>query len=58
MDYKDELYDIVKDFLVKNYQISDPTVEFIPTKKDFKGDITIVLFNIIKLFKEKDSQRH
>ena len=56
MDYKDDLYDIVKDFLVKNYQISDLTVEFIPTKKDFKGDITIVLFNIIKLLKEKDSQ--
>ncbi len=56
MDYKDDLYDIVKHFLVKNYQISDLTVEFIPTKKDFKGDITIVLFNIIKLFKEKDSQ--
>ena len=54
--YKDELYDIVKDFLVKKYQISDPTVEFIPTKKDFKGDITIVLFNIIKLIKDKDSQ--
>ena len=53
MDYKDELYDIVKDFLIKNYQISDPIVEFIPTKKDFKGDITIVLFNIIKLLKEK-----
>ena len=56
MEYKDELYDIVKDFLVKKYQISDPTVEFIPTKKDFKGDITIVLFNIIKLIKDKDSQ--
>ena len=56
MDYKDDLYDIVKDFLVKNYQISDLTLEFIPTKKDFKGDITIVLFNIIKLLKEKDSQ--
>ena len=56
MDYKDDLYDIVKHFLVKNYQISDLTVEFIPTKKDFKGDITIVLFNIIKLLKEKDIQ--
>ena len=56
MDYKDDLYHIVKDFLVKNYQISDLTLEFIPTKKDFKGDITIVLFNIIKLLKEKDSQ--
>ena len=56
MEYKDELYDIVKDFLVKKYQISDPTIEFIPTKKDFKGDITIVLFNIIKLIKDKDSQ--
>lgn len=56
MDYKDDLYDIVKDFLVKNYQISDLTLEFIPTKKDFKGDITIVLFNIIKRLKEKDSQ--
>ena len=56
MDYKDELYDIVKDFLVKKYQISNPKVEFIPTKKDFKGDVTIVLFNIIKLIKDQDTQ--
>ncbi len=54
MDYKDELYDIVKDFLVKKYQVSNPKVEFIPTKKDFKGDVTIVLFNIIKLIKDQD----
>ena len=44
MDYKNELYNIVKDYLVKNYKISDPTIEIIETKKDFKGDITIVLF--------------
>ena len=56
MDYKEELYDIVKDFLVKKYQISNPKVEFIPTKKDFKGDVTIVLFNIIKLIKDQDTQ--
>jgi len=56
MDYKDELCDIVKDFLVKKYQISNPTVEFILTKKEFRGDITIVLFNIIKLIKGQDTQ--
>ena len=56
MDYKKELYKIVKDFLLKKYKISEPSIEFIPTKKDFKGDITIVLFNIIKLIKDKDSQ--
>ena len=54
MDYKKELYKIVKDFLLKKYKISVPSIEFIPTKKDFKGDITIVLFNIIKLISKKD----
>ena len=54
MDYKDELYHIVKDYLVKKYKLSDPTIEFIETKKDFKGDITIVLFNIIKLINDED----
>ena len=54
MDYKKELYKIVKDFLLKKYKISEPSIEFIPTKKDFKGDITIVLFNIIKLISKKD----
>ena len=54
MDYKKELYKIVKDFLLKKYKISEPSIEFIPTKKDFKGDITIVLFNIIKLISNKD----
>ena len=54
MDYKKELYKIVKDFLLKKYKISEPSIEFIPTKKDFKGDITIVLFNIIKLINKKD----
>ena len=54
MDYKKELYKIVKDFLLKKYKISEPSIEFIPTKKDFKGDITIVLFSIIKLISKKD----
>ena len=54
MDYKKELYKIVKDFLLKKYKISEPSIEFIPTKNDFKGDITIVLFNIIKLISKKD----
>ena len=54
MDYKKELYKIVKDFLLKKYKISEPSIEFIPTKKKFKGDITIVLFNIIKLISNKD----
>ena len=54
MDYKKELYKIVKDFLLKKYKISEPSIEFIPTKKNFKGDITIVLFNIIKLISKKD----
>ena len=49
MDYKDDLYHIVKDFLAREYELSDPKIEFIETKKDFEGDITIVLFNIIKL---------
>ena len=56
MDYKNELYNIVKDYLVKNYKISDPTIEIIETKKDFKGDITIVLFNIIKLINNEDRE--
>ena len=56
MDYKDDLYNIVKDFLVRKYDLSDPTIEFIETKKDFEGDITIVLFNIIKLINNEDKE--
>ena len=56
MDYKDDLYNIVKDFLARKYDLSDPTIEFIETKKDFEGDITIVLFNIIKLINDQDKE--
>ena len=56
MDYKDDLYHIVKDFLAREYDLSDPTIEFIETKKDFEGDITIVLFNIIKLINDEDKE--
>ena len=56
MDYKDDLYNIVKDFLARKYELSDPTIEFIETKKDFEGDITIVLFNIIKLINDEDKE--
>ena len=56
MDYKDDLYHIVKDFLARKYELSDPTIEFIETKKDFEGDITIVLFNIIKLINDEDKE--
>ena len=56
MDYKDDLYNIVKDFLAREYDLSDPTIEFIETKKDFEGDITIVLFNIIKLINDEDKE--
>ena len=56
MDYKDDLYHIVKDFLARKYELSDPTIEFIETKKDFEGDITIVLFNIIKLINDQDKE--
>ena len=56
MDYKDDLYNIVKDFLARKYDLSDSTIEFIETKKDFEGDITIVLFNIIKLINDEDKE--
>ena len=56
MDYKDDLYHIVKDFLAREHDLSDPTIEFIETKKDFEGDITIVLFNIIKLINDEDKE--
>ena len=56
MDYNDDLYNIVKDFLARKYDLSDPTIEFIETKKDFEGDITIVLFNIIKLINDEDKE--
>ena len=56
MDYKDDLYHIVKDFLAREHDLSDPTIEFIETKKDFEGDITIVLFNVIKLINIEDKE--
>ena len=42
MDYKKELYKIVKDFLLKKYKISKPSIEFIPTKKILK--VTLQLY--------------
>ena len=38
----------------KNQGVEKIRADFIPTKKNFKGDITIVLFNIIKLISNKD----
>ena len=56
MDYKDDLYNIGKDVLARKYELPDPIIEFIETKKDFEGDITIVLFNIIKLINDEDKE--
>ena len=41
----------VKEALKELYEVELPTVEFQPTRKDFEGDITIVIFPMLRYIK-------
>ena len=49
MEIKSEISNLTSNFLLKNYDIKVEKVEIQNTKKDFDGDITIVLFPFFKL---------
>ena len=48
MEIKSEISSLASDFLNKNYSVEADYIEIQNTKKDFKGDITIVLFPYLK----------
>ena len=49
MEIKSEISNLTSNFLFKNYNIKVEKIEIQNTKKDFDGDITIVLFPFFKL---------
>ena len=48
MEIKSEISNLASNFLNKNFSIKTDYIEIQNTKKDFKGDITIVLFPYLK----------
>jgi arginyl-tRNA synthetase len=57
MEIKSEISKLTSNFLFKNYDIKVEKIEIQNTKKDFDGDITIVLFPFFKLInKDQVSQ--
>ena len=57
MEIKSEISNLTSNFLFKNYDIKVEKIEIQNTKKDFDGDITIVLFPFFKLInKDQISQ--
>ena len=52
MEIKSEISNLTFNFLFKNYDIKVDKIEIQNTKKDFDGDITIVLFPFFNLIKK------
>jgi len=50
------LKDKIGEYLLKKYSIPNTPVEIIKTRKEFKGDYTVVLFPILSLTKLKPNQ--
>jgi len=48
MNIQEVLSDKVKEGISELYKVSLPSVEFQPTRKDFEGDITIVVFPMLR----------
>ncbi|MEL6306121.1 MAG: arginine--tRNA ligase, partial [Bacteroidota bacterium] len=51
MDLQAVLTEKVKEALVQAYDASVPSVEFQPTRKDFEGDVTVVVFPMLRVVK-------
>ncbi|MDO6490590.1 MULTISPECIES: arginine--tRNA ligase [unclassified Cellulophaga] len=56
MNIQEVLTQKVKDAVLSIYKIELPTVEFQPTRKDFEGDITVVVFPILRFVKGNPAQ--
>ncbi|MCG9970183.1 arginine--tRNA ligase [Christiangramia crocea] len=46
----------VKEAVRKNYEVEPENIEFQPTRKDFEGDITLVVFPMLKQVKTNPAQ--
>ncbi|MEM6895326.1 MAG: arginine--tRNA ligase [Bacteroidota bacterium] len=51
MDLQAVLTEKVKEALLQTYDASVPSVEFQPTRKDFEGDVTVVVFPMLRVVK-------
>ncbi|WP_422860806.1 arginine--tRNA ligase [Flagellimonas sp. S174] len=51
MDLQPLLVEKVKDAVKQMYDVEVPSVEFQPTRKDFEGDITVVIFPMLRYVK-------
>lgn len=56
MNIQEVLTQKVKEAVLSIYSIELPTVEFQPTRKDFEGDITVVVFPILRFVKGNPAQ--
>ena len=46
----------IGEYLSKNYSLSKANIEILKTRKEFKGDYTVVLFPLIPLIKKKPNE--
>ncbi|MEL6919180.1 MAG: arginine--tRNA ligase, partial [Bacteroidota bacterium] len=46
----------VKEAVVSIYEVTLPSIEFQPTRKDFEGDITVVVFPMLRHIKGNPQQ--
>ena len=56
MNIQEVLTQKVKEAVLSIYSIELPTVEFQPTRKDFEGDVTVVVFPILRFVKGNPAQ--
>ena len=56
MNIQNVLETKVKEAVAKTFQAELPTVEFQPTRKDFEGDITVVIFPMLRVVKGNPEQ--
>jgi len=47
-DLQNRLSELVEQFVFEQFKVRLSKVDFLPTKKEFEGDITIVLFSMLK----------
>jgi arginyl-tRNA synthetase len=51
MNIQEVLLQKIKEAIASIYKVELPTVEFQPTRKDFEGDITVVIFPMLRFVK-------
>lgn len=56
MNIQEVLSRKVKEVIASIYKVELPTVEFQPTRKDFAGDITVVIFPMLRFVKGNPAQ--